>query len=191
MTKIKICGITRLEDALLVQNLGADAIGFIFYPKSKRYIKPKKAKEIAKEIKIKKIGVFVNEKPKKINEIASLVNLDYTQIYGEINPISLNKPYIKNIKSIDEIEKYKNAILFQIDAIDKNYGGVGKLADWNLAKKIKPLMLSGGITSKNIKQAIEEINPNWIDLSSGVELAQGIKDPKLLKELFETLEKIK
>ena len=195
MIKTKVCGITKIEDAIIAENYGAFAIGFIFYEKSPRYINPEKAKKIANSVKIKTVGVFVNENSSKINEIAEFINLDYVQLHGLEKPEEcdkLIKPYIKNIREISDIEKYKNAEIFLTDAPNINqWGGTGQLADWNFANKIKnagkPLMLSGGLSINNIKSAIKTVNPDFIDVSSSLEISHGVKNPKLIKKFFEEL----
>ena len=194
--KVKICGITNIYDALLAQNIGASALGFIFYPESKRYIEPKLALEIIKNIKIPSIGVFVNENADKINEIADYTGLNYIQLHG-IEPIEtcekLKKPYIKVIRTINDINIYQNASYFLVDAIDNNnWGGTGRLSDWEFAKNVKrkPLILSGGLNSDNIIYAINYIKPYGVDISSGIEKEKGIKDPDKMKEFFDKIKSI-
>jgi len=194
--KIKICGITQLEPALFAQEYGAGAIGFVFYKKSKRYISPVRAMEICGKIKIKKVGVFVNETPDIINEISYMLNLDFVQLHGDESfdmTKLLSKPIIKRIDNFDDVKKYNNASYYLIDAKDKiNWGGTGKLSDWNLAKQIKSnnkkIILSGGLNSKNIISAIESVQPDWVDISSGIEDAPGIKNLKLMKQFFEKIQ---
>ena len=198
MIKVKICGITNIEDAILAAELGAWAIGFVFYPKSQRYITPQKAYKISKEIKkyeVKTVGVFVNESPEIINQISKLVKLDYVQMHGIESAIDCDKlrlPFIKNIRNIDEINIYNNAFAFLIDASDtQNWGGTGKLADWNLAKEIKKknkyLILSGGLSINNISKALQEVKVAYVDVSSSLEISPGIKKHKLMKEFFERI----
>lgn len=199
MTKVKICGITRFEDALFSLEAGADALGFVFYKKSKRYIEPKKAKEICEKLKkynIKTTGVFVNEKAETINEFSFL---DYIQMHGfETNEEceKLKKPFIKNIRAIEEIKTYKKATAFLVDAADtKDWGGTGKLSDWVLAREIKnkekPLVLSGGLNESNILDAINSVNPDWVDVSSSLESRTGIKNHKLIKSFFDKIKDYK
>lgn len=202
MVKVKICGITRVEDALLAAELGAWAIGFIFYEKSPRYILPEKAQAISKEMKkygVKTVGVFVNESSEKINEISKIAELDYIQMHGTENTSECNQlkiPFIKNIRNIDEINNYNNAFAFLIDAHDtQNWGGTGKLADWDFAKKIKEqnrlLILSGGLSLANIEKAFTEVNPDYIDISSSLEISPSIKNHTLMKEFFEKIKNCK
>lgn len=196
MIKTKICGITKIEDAILAAELDAWGIGFIFYPKSPRYISHENAQKITdavKKYRTKTIGVFVNENAEKINEIAEIAGLDYVQLHGfeEVSECAkLNVPYIKNIRNADEIDIYTNAFAFLVDAPDsQNWGGTGKLADWSLAKEIKArgksLVLSGGLNLDNIEIAIIEIAPDYIDVSSSLETSPGIKNHAKMKEFFE------
>lgn len=198
MVKAKICGITKTEDAILAAKLGAWAIGFIFYPQSPRYIAPEKAQVISDEIKksgLKTVGVFVNETAEKINETAKIAQLDYVQLHGNETASDcahLEKPFIKNIRSLDEANDFPNAFAFLVDASDtQSWGGTGTLADWNLAKNIKeqglPLVLSGGLSVNNIEEALSEVKPDFIDVSSSLEKAPGEKDQILMREFFKKI----
>ncbi|MFN8672256.1 MAG: phosphoribosylanthranilate isomerase [Candidatus Sericytochromatia bacterium] len=202
--KIKICGITKIEDALLAIELGAWALGFIFYPKSPRYIEPEKAKEIIEKIpkNIKTVGVFVNENLEKVEEIGKTTNISTYQLHGEENNDyceKLSKEVIKafrfktkeELEIIEEYKNNKNIIAFLVDAFSKEaYGGTGHRADWDIAKEVKNygnLILAGGINEKNINSAILSVNPYAIDLSSSIESEYGIKDHKKTKDFFEEL----
>ncbi len=201
MTKVKICGITNIEDALWACELGVWAIGFVFYPKSKRFITAQSAKNISLAVKkydVKTIGVFVNSDIDFINKTSSDALLDYVQMHG-FEPSwlcdKLNRPFIKNIRKIEEIEKYKNASYFLVDANDKkDWGGTGKLANWEFATEIKkknlPLILSGGLSENNISEAICKVNPDIVDISSGVEKFPGVKNHKLMKDFFDKIKNI-
>lgn len=201
--KIKICGITKLEDAQLCVEHGVDAIGFIFYPKSKRYISPKKAKKIATTLPIftHKIGVFVNEDINEVNRIANLIGLTGVQLHGDetMEYISqISHPVIKCF-GVDEsfdfslIEDYNySTILLDVKDIVQ-YGGTGKSFNWELIPKNirNRIILAGGVSSSNIKEIYEKINPYGIDLSSSVETAPGIKDSKKIIEVLNITNKIK
>lgn len=199
---VKICGITNIEDATNACEFGAWAIGYIFFKGSKRYVEPEKAGEISSKITSKKIGVFVNETIENIIEIANLAKLDIIQLHGDetvhfINELKsqINLEIIKafrvktqqDTQQIDEYSQVADYIL--LDSFDeKEYGGTGKAFNWDLAKQANQkdirLILSGGINPDNIKQAIAEVNPFAIDVSSGVEKQKGLKDIDKLKELF-------
>lgn len=196
-TKIKICGITNIQDALLCVKLNVDAIGFIF-AKSERRIEVKTAEKIVNKLPpfIAKVGVFVNEKPEKIMEIALRLHLDALQFHGEedeeylkiFKPVKIIKVIrVKDEKSIKLIEKYKNVDAILLDTYKRNiYGGTGETFNWNFAveakKYKKPVILSGGLNPENIKEAITKVRPYAVDVSSGVELYPGKKDREKLEE---------
>jgi len=194
MVKVKICGITNTEDAITACELGADLLGFILYPKSKRFIKAKNIRKITSQLPpfVLKVGVFVNEAPRNVLEMLSYAHLDYAQLHGDETPedceyIGVNK-VIKafRLKSIDEIEKIEpyvgkiRAIL--LDTYSENeFGGTGKTFDWEIARAVKerfdvPVILSGGLNPENVVKAIKEVNPYAVDVSSGVEETPGRKD---------------
>lgn len=197
--KVKICGITNIEDAKLSHKLGADAIGFIFYKKSKRFIEPKDAKVIINQLPpfVFKVGVFVNESVEEINEIAKEVKLNFVQLHGEEPPemiAQIELPVIKVFRVKDNFDfavlsQYKNCS-FLLDAFDeKEYGGTGQKFNWNkipieLQSKI---ILAGGVSAENIEKIYNEIKPYAIDVSSSVEIKPGKKDEIKLKELFKKI----
>lgn len=206
LSKIKICGITRESDGDLAFKLGAWAIGFIFYSKSKRYIEPSKAKEIVQNLSNKYgdkpifIGVFVDEELEKVHEIAQEVGLSYGQFHGDESISYIQKIKIPKIKSfrvgkdfsIESVKKYSEiADLILFDSFDVNqYGGSGKSFDWNIAQRVSnsaDIILAGGIQSSNIREAIEKVNPYAIDLSSSIEDEPGIKSEDKMKTLFNQL----
>ena len=204
MVKIKICGITNLEDALNSVKSGCNALGFVFYRKSPRYITPEKASQIVKHIPshILKIGVFVNAEEETIKRIAKLCNLDMLQFHGNESPEFCKKfkghKIIKAFRVKDKIElknllKYKTfAYLF--DAFVKSkMGGTGKKFNWMRVRHLKglrkPIFLSGGLNKKNVTEAIRQVRPGWVDVSSSVELKPGKKDSKKVKEFIETAKK--
>ena len=200
--KIKICGITNLEDAFLSKELGADALGFIFYENSKRYITPESAEQIAKQIGalILKVGVFVNEKPERINSIAKTVQLNIVQLHGDETPemiSQINLPVIKAFRvneqfDFETLNNYKNCY-YLLDTFSKSeYGGTGKSFYWNLipAELRSKIILSGGISSDNIKNIKNEINPYAVDVSSSLEEYPGKKSKGKLKEFFNKIRNI-
>ncbi len=201
--KVKICGITNIEDALLAQQLGADAIGFIFYNKSKRYISPDIAESISKYLSpfTMKIGVFVNESTEEINKISAKVKLNAVQLHGEESPElieKINLPVIKSFRINDEfnfsiLNDYKN-VSFLFDAFSKDeYGGTGKTFNWNLIPpELKnKIILSGGISIENVEEVIKKINPAAIDVSSSLEEYPGKKDHQKLKQFFEKVNSLR
>lgn len=204
MFKVKICGITNLEDAMVSIEAGCDALGFVFYKKSPRYIRPEEAKEIIKQIpeSIKKVGVFVNEKEQNIKCIAKDLKLNILQFHGDELPEFCRK--FKNYKIIKALRiKDKDSLkrlgrysvwAFLFDAYQKNlFGGTGKNFDWKIIKDInlrpKNIFLSGGLSVKNVKEAINLIKPNWVDVSSSVEIRPGKKDHRKIKEFIRAVRK--
>ncbi len=194
--KIKICGITNFEDALLCESSGADALGFIFYKNSKRYIDPEDAKQIIERLSpfTAKIGVFVNETPEFINNTASEIKLNAVQLHGEENPeviLDIYFPVIKAFRingSFDYslLNRYESAS-FLLDSYSADaYGGTGKKFDWeNIPGSLREkIILSGGVSAENIEYIFNEIRPAAVDLASSVEKAPGKKDEKKVNEFF-------
>jgi phosphoribosylanthranilate isomerase len=194
MTKVKICGITNLEDALLSAKFGADALGFNFYEKSPRYIAPEKAREIIEQLpeNILKVGVFVNESLEKIAEIARTAKLDTLQLHGEETPefarelkAKTNLEIIKafrvspDFKPEDVLQYETEAIL--LDAYNpKEHGGTGETFDWEIAKKVQEIFpkmyLAGGLSDDNVNVGISRVNPFCLDVCSKIEIEKGKKD---------------
>jgi len=197
MVKIKICGITNLEDALNSVKAGCNALGFVFYRKSPRYIMPKKASQIIKHIPahILKIGVFVDTKEETIKRTAKLCNLDMLQFHGNESPQFCNKfkgyKIIKAFRVKDKIE-LKNLVNYKTFAylfdtfVKSKMGGTGKKFNWTLGRHLKglrkPIFLSGGLNAENVTEAIKQVRPDWLDASSSVESAPGKKDHKKVQE---------
>ena len=199
MIRVKICGITNIGDAYWAAESGADALGFIFYPKSQRSIAPERAKEILQKIpgSIGRVGVFVNQEIQAVKEIVSFCGLRLIQLHGDESPqYCAQFPRSALIKAVshcadEEVQRLENypvkAIL--MDAHEPGrYGGTGKNSDWALAlevKKTHPLILAGGLNKENIKRAIETVRPCAVDINSGVETSPGKKDPYKIREIME------
>jgi len=199
-TKIKICGITNLPDARLAVELGADALGFIFYPKSPRYIPVTKAADIGNALPpfVIKVGVFVDELEFEIEKALSECLLNALQFHGEEPPGFCQKFAAKSIKAVrvrDE-SSLRAAAEYDVDALlldtytDTERGGTGQTFDWSLAVKAKetlapPIILSGGLTTANVQEAIRKVRPYAVDVSSGVEREPGKKDPEKLRRFIE------
>ena len=204
MTKIKICGTTNKHDAILASQLGADMLGFIFYKGSKRYVEPRTASDIINELPpyILKVGVFVNEDPKKVREIAADAALNALQFHGDETPEYCNafkdefkviKAFrLKDRKSLDDINKY-DVDYYLLDTYSKDsHGGTGEAFDWKILEDfefLKPVILSGGITPDNVAKAIKEVAPYGVDVASGVEASPGRKDAELLKRFIHNVRK--
>jgi len=201
MIGVKVCGITHIGDAYWATDSGADALGFIFYPKSQRYIAPEKAKEILQKIpgSIGRVGVFVNQEIQAVKEIVSFCGVRLIQLHGDESVQYCARfqrsTLIKTISHCaeEEIQKLENypvkAILVDAHESDR-YGGTGKNSDWTLALKVKkkhPLILAGGLNKENIKKAIETVGPHAVDINSGVETMPGEKDPYKIREIMEII----
>lgn len=204
MVKVKICGITNVQDAIASVDSGCDAIGFVFYKKSSRNITPEKAEEIVKQLpkRVIKVGVFVNTKEKIIKNIAKSCNLDILQFHGSESPEFCRKfkgyKIIKAFRVKDKIDLRK-IIRYKIFAylfdtfVESKVGGTGKKFDWKLVSRLdslkRPIFLSGGLTAENVKQAINAVRPHWVDVSSHVEISPGKKDHKKVKEFIRIAKK--
>ena len=197
---VKICGITSFRDASIAIDYGVSAVGFIFYKKSKRFIKPEIVGEWIQNVPkhIKKVGVFVDEDIDDISKIVDILGLDFIQLHGNESPEYcnlINTPIIKAFRvsenfDINILDKYKvSAFLF--DNYKKGeMGGTGETFNWNVISKLKtstPIILSGGLSYKNILNAIDKVSPSAIDLNSGVEVAPGIKDEEKINKIFKKL----
>jgi phosphoribosylanthranilate isomerase len=201
--KVKICGITNIEDAKLSYELGADAIGFVFYKKSKRYIEPKKAKIIINQLPaiLLKVGVFVNESVEEINKIAKKVKLNLIQLHGEEPPEMIADIDLPVVKAFRIKNNFDYAVLsqykycsFLFDAFDeKEYGGTGQIFNWNnIPEELKnKIILAGGVSINNIEQIYHEINPAAVDVSSSVEIEPGKKDEIKLKNLLNKIKELR
>jgi phosphoribosylanthranilate isomerase len=198
--KVKICGITSLEDAQNAISLGVHALGFIFYSKSPRYITPEKVEEIVMFLPpfVQLVGVFVNEEKEYIEEVARRCRLDIIQLHGSESPsfcLDFSHRIIKafqisQIEDVNQISPYQgtvSAVLLDTKMPGK-FGGTGKTFDWGLALKAKefhlPVILAGGITLSNIKKAIKLVDPYAVDISTSVEKEPGIKDYNKMKEFL-------
>ena len=197
--KVKICGITNIEDALLAEQLGADAIGFIFYKPSKRYISPGDAKLILQKLSpfTLKVGVFVNETADDINRVASEVKLNLIQLHGNEKPELISSLVLPAIKSFRISEVFDFSILnkypamsFLFDTFSKDeFGGTGKSFDWNMIPSTirEKSIIAGGITSANVEEIITKINPYAIDVSSSLEESPGKKNSNKMTNLFKII----
>lgn len=198
-TRVKICGITRIEDALAAANIGADAIGFVFAKESPRCVLLEQARRIAAEIPpfISKVGVFTEESD-SVFEVMDSVPLDYVQLHGgqsdsfaeKISAYRVIRAIrISSAESLSEIEKYPQAAAYLLDAWHPSAkGGSGVTFDWNIAQEVikhgMRIILAGGLTPDNIYEAVRTLRPFAVDVASGVECAPGIKEYKKMEELL-------
>ena len=193
MIRVKICGITNIDDAITAVKFGADALGFVFYHKSPRQITPAAARKIVREIPplVTTVGVFVDEDPKSVERILEHVRLDCAQLHGEEPPEAclIDRKVIKAIRiqgpeDIEQMKDYRVAG-FLLDAyLPDMPGGTGRKFNWKHAleaKKFGPIILAGGLTPENVEEAIKQVGPYGVDVSSGVEAKKGIKDHEKLR----------
>jgi phosphoribosylanthranilate isomerase len=194
--RIKICGITRFEDARIAVNLGVDALGFIFYDKSPRYITPAQAGAIIAKLPpfVTKVGVFVDSHPTSIMAAAQESGIDTVQLHGSETPDIARRLPFTVIKSFAVKPEWNPSVLdnydvagFLLDTWDPGHkGGTGKTFDWQLARqaatKHKNIILAGGLGPVNIREALENVQPYAVDFNSGVEIKPGIKNPHKMKE---------
>jgi phosphoribosylanthranilate isomerase len=206
MFRIKICGMTSVEDARAAAEAGADAIGLNFYPRSRRFVRPETAARIAAAVPrdVTKVGVFVNATAEEIRRIAELVGLDCVQLHGDEPPalvaqlppqVAVVRAYRCTVDGLAPLAEYLaacpahgralDAVLVDADA-GGDYGGTGQAADWSLVARERdalggtPLVLAGGLTPENVSEAIAQVHPDGVDVASGVESRPGRKDAALV-----------
>jgi len=197
---VKICGITRPQDAELASGLGANALGFVFWPGSPRSVSVETAKPIANDIPagVLKVGVFVNQRVEDVVRIMDDVGLDVAQLHGDESPEycqSLGRRVFKAVGVADNgsvsIENFAPEVILLVDAYDPvRVGGTGKTVNWDSAREIaatRRTILAGGLNAANVKLAVRSVRPYGVDVSSGVESAPGVKDPNRLRTFFEAL----
>jgi len=197
MVRVKICGITSLEDARSAVEAGADALGFVFYEKSPRNINPLQAAKIIAALPpfVQAVGLFVNEEAERINWTADFCGLDMVQLHGDEEPedcAEVNRRVIKAFRvkdaaSIEGLKKYQVAG-YLLDAWCQDaYGGTGKRFNWDLAagaSKYGPVILAGGLDPENVAEAVRTVHPYAVDVSSGVESEPGKKDQEKVREFI-------
>jgi phosphoribosylanthranilate isomerase len=190
MIKIKICGITSIEDALHASACGADALGFVFYANSPRYLSPERAREIVALLPpfITAAGLFVNENPQRVREIAEFCGLGLLQLHGDEPVGGCSFPPFRVIKalrvkdegSLQDMASYRvSGFLLDTWAADR-YGGTGHVFNWEIAARAASnfqIILAGGLNPDNVGEAVRSVRPYGIDVSSGVESVPGRKDP--------------
>ena len=198
--KVKICGMTSLKDVKVAVDGGVDAVGIIFYKKSPRSVTMQAVRKIVLELPpfVDSVGVFVDETAEKINKIADRCNLDRVQLHGDESPAFCKKIRrrvikairVKDIQSLKKLSDYPVSSFLLDTFSEDQYGGTGKVFDWNLAypaKKYGPIILAGGLTPINVHQAIQRIQPYGVDVCSGVESQPGIKDHKKMKAFLKNV----
>lgn len=198
---VKVCGVTRIEDANAAVEAGANAIGFVFWPNSPRFIDPYRARRIAAALPpfVTAVGLFVNQPAEYVNGVANLVRLGAIQLHGDETPDAakaLVRPIVKAFgltagDAGDAVALWPHSVTILLDAHDpEKRGGTGRTVDWNAAARLaagRRTILAGGLTPDNVADAIVRVRPFGIDVSSGVEAAPGIKDRAKLRALFESI----
>jgi len=201
MVRVKICGVTRTQDARLAEKLGAWALGFNFYAKSPRAVAPADVWSIRKQLAptTEAFGVFVNWKPEVIMYLVHALELTGVQLHGNETPQQLNRladegPVVKAFRvrpgfSVSDFKKFRRASYFLLDAAAKKdqFGGTGKIFDWSVgmrSARTRRIILAGGLTPENVGEAILTVRPYAVDVASGVESRPGVKDPGKLSEFF-------
>ena len=210
-TRIKICGLTREEDVLAAVEAGADALGFVFYPKSPRYVTSDRAAQLTALLPpfVTAVGLFVNETPEKVAQTVAAAHLSLLQFHGDETPalchaaaVASGRPFIRAFRVKPETtaedlikynDVYRNASpLFRgvlLDVWSEAYGGAGKVFDWSIVSEetAHQAVLSGGLNAQNAAGAIKQLRPFAVDVSSGVEAAKGIKDAGKIRAFIDAV----
>jgi phosphoribosylanthranilate isomerase len=203
-TRIKVCGITRLNDAMAAAAVGVDGLGFIFVKQSPRYIEPEQVREIVRQLPpfVDAVGVFLNEEATVVDEIARYCGLTLVQLHGDETPAycrSLPRQVLKVVRvgpdfDQDILRSYEEGVhAFLFDTFHKELaGGTGRTFDWDLIAALKPhrpVILAGGLHAGNVAEAIRQVKPYAVDVNSGVESAPGIKDFIRLQQFVDMIRK--
>ncbi|MBX9675145.1 MAG: phosphoribosylanthranilate isomerase [Methylotenera sp.] len=200
-TRVKICGITRIEDALEAVRCGADAIGLVFYSASPRYVTVQQAQQIVATLPpfVSIVALFVNATQSEIEAVISTVRVDIVQFHGDETAPECERiklPYFKAIRVKPDTNllqyevEFSSAKALLLDTYsDSAYGGTGHVFDWDLIPKnmTKPVILAGGLTAENVGLAIEKVKPYAVDISGGVELSKGVKDAKKMADFMQSV----
>ena len=189
--RVKICGITNLDDGRHAAACGADALGFVFYPGSPRFVDPDQARRIVAELPplVTTVGLFVNETPARIREIVDFCGLNTVQLHGDEEPDQCCYPPCRVIKALrlrDDMpasvfSAYRVAALLLDAYVPDQFGGTGHRCDWEQAAEVASqhrVILAGGLNPENVAAAVRQVHPYGVDVSSGVEVKPGLKDPE-------------
>jgi phosphoribosylanthranilate isomerase len=202
--RVKICGITNIEDALHASACGADALGFVFYPGSPRFVDPEQTRRIIAELPpmLTTVGLFVNQSPARIREMVEFCGLNTVQLHGEEEPDQCSYPPCRVIKALrlkdgmneSAFSAYRVSALLLDAYVPDKFGGTGQCCDWTRATEIASrhrVILAGGLNPENVSDAVRQVRPYGVDVSSGVEKRPGQKDPekvatfiRMARELF-------
>lgn len=209
--RFKLCGLTQTTDIAPMVNSGADALGIVFYSKSKRYVTPEHARELSAQVPafVSLVGLFVNPEPSFVNEVIAESRVDLLQFHGDESPEfcrQFNRPYIKAFRVgapahetasqlLEQCRKYHDAKGWLFDSYTPEYGGSGIAFDDEILLKMKqqctnydaPIILAGGLRAENIKEKVQKLRPFAVDVSSGIELAPGVKCPTKIAAFVQAL----
>jgi len=204
MVKVKICGITNAADAEHAAACGADALGFVFYPRSPRCVTPEQVREITPGLPpfLTRVGLFVNEDPQRIRTIAAACGLDAVQLHGDESPADCMLQPLRVIKAVRPCSEaelqlcaaYPVAALLVDAAVPGQFGGTGRCADWGLAARLamrQRVILAGGLSPANVADAVHQVKPYGVDVASGVEAAPGLKDPDRVAQFIRNAKGLK
>jgi phosphoribosylanthranilate isomerase len=197
--KVKICGITNVDDAVAAVDSGADALGFVFFKESPRYIPYTNAASIINKLPsfLTTVGVFVNEQPEHIENIITMTGIDVVQLHGEEPPEkcifmrrAIKAVRVETLESLDPLINYRGIVsAFLLDTFTHGLlGGTGKIFNWDIAieaKQFGRIILAGGLTPDNVAEAVRRVSPYGVDVSSGVEFERGRKDHKKMQLFIE------
>ena len=201
MTRVKVCGIRRRADAMLAVELGAAALGFVFWPRSPRAVTAEQVRDIADGLPafVSRVGVFVNQPPAEVFDTAARAGLTGVQLHGDENAAEYADAPLPVIKALpvgkgftlSAVQDVPARVTVLLDAHDPiRRGGTGRVIEWTVAAaaaRLRPVILSGGLTPDNVRSATDAVRPYAVDVSSGVEAAPGIKDEVKLRAFFAAL----
>jgi phosphoribosylanthranilate isomerase len=200
--RVKICGVTRAEDALAAVRLGADALGFNFWPGSKRHVTAAAARGIIARLPpfVTPVGVFVNQLEGEMRAIAAETGIQVFQLHGDEPPelcARLPLPVVKAIP-VDQVRALSRLLSYEVSAFlldtpSRGYGGSGEPFDWSLAEgvsEVAPVILAGGLTPENVAAAVRAVRPYAVDVASGVESSPGVKDTARMSRFFAAVREV-
>jgi phosphoribosylanthranilate isomerase len=201
--RIKICGVTRIEDALAAADLGVDALGFNFWPGSRRFVTPEAAGRIIDRLPpfVVPVGVFVNQPEDELRAVAVESGIQVFQLHGDEPPElcrRLRLPVVKAIP-VDQVSALARLLSYEVQAFlldtpSRGYGGTGQPFDWSLAEgvsEVAPVILAGGLNPTNVADAIRAVRPWAVDVASGVESSPGVKDPEKMARFVAAVREVK
>lgn len=203
MTRVKVCGLRRRADAMLAVELGATALGFVFWPRSPRAVTAEQVRAITDGVPafVTRVGVFVNQPAAELFDVAARAGLNALQLHGDESAAEYTDGHLPVIKALpvgegftlSAVEDIPSRATVLLDAHDPiRRGGTGRVIEWTVATaaaRLRPIILSGGLTPDNVRSAVDAVRPWALDVSSGVETAPGIKDEGKLRAFFAALER--